>query len=141
MVEDTLFEGLVRLSFLVQQALTAVAQDQQVTVGQLRLLAILSDREPTMAHLAALMGVERSSLSGLVDRAQRAGLVRRTGVAHDGRAVRVLLTDAGRGLHVALHAAATERLRALTAALDAQDREHLASLLGVVVTPPAESPE
>jgi DNA-binding MarR family transcriptional regulator len=136
-VEDTLFEGLVRLSFLVQQLLTAVAQDHRVTVQQLRLLAILSDREPTMAHLAVLMGLERSSLSGLVDRAQRAGLVRRTGATHDRRAVRVTLTDTGHDLHTTLHAAATEQLRSLTTALDSPDREHLATLLRAVVTPPS----
>lgn len=133
-----MFEGLVRLSFLVQQLLAGVAQRHQVTVQQLRLLQILSDREPTMAHLASLMGLERSSLSGLVDRAQRAGLVRRVDAAHDRRAVRVTLTERGRTLHATLHTAATEQLRALAAPLPARDRDRLATLLHTVVAPPAQ---
>jgi DNA-binding MarR family transcriptional regulator len=127
--DDTLVDDLVRLSFLVQQQLTEVAQHHGVTVQQLRLLAILSDREPTMAYLAELMGLERSSLSGLVDRAQRADLVQRTSATHDRRAIHVSLTPTGRALHDTLHADVTQRLRAFAAALPAQHHATLATLL------------
>jgi DNA-binding MarR family transcriptional regulator len=134
--DDTLIDNLVRLSFLVQQQLTEVAQRHGVTVQQLRLLAILSDREPTMAHLADRMGLERSSLSGLVDRAQRAALVQRTGATHDRRAVHVSLTPTGRALHDVLHTETYQRLRTLSAALSPQHHPRLAALLHPLTTPP-----
>jgi DNA-binding MarR family transcriptional regulator len=135
-LDDTLLERLVRLSFLVQQRLTEVAQRHGLTLQQLRLLAVLSDREPTMAQLAALMGLERSSLSGLVDRAARTGLVVRAAAGHDRRSVRVRLTADGRSRHATLHGEAAASVGELTAGLRAAERDRLVALLGPVVCPP-----
>ncbi|HWG14258.1 MAG TPA: MarR family transcriptional regulator [Streptosporangiaceae bacterium] len=47
---------------------------------------------------AAFLGLERSSVSGLIDRAVRRGLVRRTANSDDGRSVQVSLTAEGQQL-------------------------------------------
>lgn len=57
--------------------------------------ACVRDRTPGVLELAAALGLEKSSVSGLLDRAERRGLVQRTASAHDGRAVAVRLTPAG----------------------------------------------
>ena len=90
---DDLRDALVQISFALMAALTEVAAEHDLSLTQLRMLGILRDREPTMADLATFTGLERSTISGLIDRAAQRGLVVRTADPHDGRSVRVSLTS------------------------------------------------
>jgi DNA-binding MarR family transcriptional regulator len=76
-----------------------------------------------MAELAQCFGVEKATLTGVVDRAEQRGLVRRSPVPGDRRALHVILTDTGRQSATAFHAEATEELTHLLSALSATDRE------------------
>ena len=91
-------DGLAQLSFLVQAILERRAREHDLSVIQIRLLGVLRDRRPTMNELARLLGLDKSSVTGLVDRAERRGLVERAASATDRRAVLVSLTDHGRSL-------------------------------------------
>ncbi len=92
-----LTDALVELSFVIQATLARLASEYGVSLAQVRLLGILRDREPGIVELAEVLNLEKSSVSGLVDRAQRRGLVdRASSKGADGRAIRVLLTAAGR---------------------------------------------
>ena len=93
-----LMDSLVQVSFTVTALLSRAAAEHDLSLTQLRVLAILRDREPTMARLAEHLGLERSSVSGLIDRAVRRGLVRRDASGDDGRAVQVSLTHHGQRL-------------------------------------------
>ncbi len=93
--KDDVLDGLVQTSFTVMALLSQVAAAHDMSLTQLRVLAILRDREPKLTELAAYLGLERSSVSGLVDRAVRRGLVSRVASADDGRAVRLGLTEEG----------------------------------------------
>jgi MarR family transcriptional regulator, lower aerobic nicotinate degradation pathway regulator len=53
---------------------------------------------PTINELAKLLALDKSSVSGLVDRAQRRGLVVRVPSTADRRSVLVSLTEEGRSL-------------------------------------------
>ncbi|MFD9390289.1 MarR family transcriptional regulator [Streptomyces sp. NPDC060000] len=64
------------------------------------------DTTPTI-ELVEMLGLGRSSLTGLVDRTAQRGLVRREPDPRDGRAVRVGLTEAGDRLHA--HSRSPER--------------------------------
>ena len=77
------------MSFALMAVLTGVAAEHDLSLTQLRVLGILRDREPTMADLATYTGLERSTISGLIDRAAARGLVRKTADLRDGRSVRV----------------------------------------------------
>jgi DNA-binding MarR family transcriptional regulator len=95
----SLTDALVELSFLIQATLARLASEYDVSLTQVRLLGILRDREPGIVELADVLNLDKSSVSGLVDRAQRRGLVERASAATtDGRAIRVLLTASGRRL-------------------------------------------
>lgn len=94
--ESDLVSALVRLSFAVQMILGGVAAEYHVSVIQARLVGILRDREPTMAALARFLSLDKSSITGLVGRAERRGLVRRIAAPEDGRSVHVVLTQHGR---------------------------------------------
>ena len=82
-----------------------------------------------MAELAVLLGLDKSSVSGLVDRAQRRGLVRRAASPQDGRVVHVELSDEGRALITAAAAGFAEDVTALLAHLEPSDRDTLSQLL------------
>jgi len=93
----SLTDALVELSFVIQATLARLASEYEVSLTQVRLLGILRDREPGIVELAEVLSLDKSSVSGLVDRAQRRGLVRRaSSKSADGRAIRVLLTSEGR---------------------------------------------
>ena len=72
-------------------------------------------------------------MTGLIDRAQRRGLVERTTAPHDGRAIHVRLTAEGRRLTEQIAAQANQTLSGLLDALPARDRARLATLAAAVV--------
>ena len=131
-------DALVQLSFLVQQALAESAQAHDVPVQQARLLGVLRDREPGMAGLAALLELDKSSTTGLVDRAERKGLLERRIVAEDRRAVRVVLADKGRLLAAEIGTEVERRLHALVDGLSETNRKRLSQLATQVVFAEAE---
>jgi DNA-binding MarR family transcriptional regulator len=90
----TTADGLAQLSFLVHGVLERCGGDASITL--VRLMGVLRDRTPTMNELARLLDLDKSSVSGLVDRAERRGLVVREPSTADRRAIRVHLTDDGR---------------------------------------------
>jgi DNA-binding MarR family transcriptional regulator len=126
-------DSLVQLSFLVHGVLGQVAAEHGISVIQLRLLGVLRDREPGMQELARHLGLDKSSITGLVDRAGRRGLVRRAAAPHDGRAVRVSLTEQGRELAQAGTADAGRRIRALADDLTDTQRSALSALASALV--------
>jgi DNA-binding MarR family transcriptional regulator len=126
-------DAVVQLSFAVQTLLTEIAAEHGLSITQLRLLGILRDREPAMLDLARHLKLEKSSVTGLIDRAQRRGLVERSTAPHDRRAVHVRLTAEGRRLTEQITAQANTALSALLDGLPARDRERLATLAGTVV--------
>jgi MarR family transcriptional regulator, lower aerobic nicotinate degradation pathway regulator len=89
-------DGLAQLSFVILGMLEVRAAEHDLSLAQTRLLGVLRDRKPTMNELARLLGLDKSSITGLVDRAERRGLVMRVPSATDRRAVLVSLTDDGR---------------------------------------------
>ena len=125
--------GLVRASFLVNAVYAESAREYGLTVQQGQLLCVLMGRPYGMGGLGATLGLEKSSLTGLVDRAVRRELVRREPDPDDRRAVQVVLTAEGRALAADFYAATCRRVDDLAGGLPAADREKLAALLGRVV--------
>ena len=127
-------DGLAQLSFLVQGVLGKVAAERGLSIVQLRLFGVLRDREPGMQELARHLGLDKSSMTGLVDRAERRGLVRRAPAPHDKRAVRVSLTEQGQELAREAAADAGRRIQALTAHLTDGQRSQLSLLASALVS-------
>jgi DNA-binding MarR family transcriptional regulator len=128
-----MLDALVQVSFSVQERLAGVAARYDLSVTQARLVGILRDREPTMSDLGAHLGLEKSSVSGLIDRAERRGLVTRTTGHADGRAVHVRLTDHGAQLAIRFADEVYGELDALLAPLSDRDRRRFSELAGVIV--------
>lgn len=126
-------DAVVQLSFAVHALLGEIAAGHELSITQLRLLGILRDREPAMLDLARHLNLEKSSVTGLIDRAQRRGLVQRATAPHDGRAIHVRLTAKGRRLTEQITAEANETFSRLLDELPARDRARLAALAATVV--------
>jgi DNA-binding MarR family transcriptional regulator len=130
MPEDLgLVDSLVQSSFLVQGIMRRVAARHDLSVVQMRLLGILRDREPGILVLARHLDLDKSSVTGLVDRAEHRGLVERVADPDDGRAVRVRLTKEGRALAARGAEEVGAEVAAATADLADPQRRQLSSLL------------
>jgi MarR family transcriptional regulator, lower aerobic nicotinate degradation pathway regulator len=122
-------DGLAQLSFLIQGILERRAREHDLSVIQIRLLGVLRDRMPTMNELARLLGLDKSSVTGLVDRAERRGMVVRVPSTVDRRAVLVSLTDHGRSLVSAGAARFDADISLLLEHLPRPDRDALSGLI------------
>jgi MarR family transcriptional regulator, lower aerobic nicotinate degradation pathway regulator len=122
-------DGLAQLAFLIQGILERRAREHDLSVIQIRLLGVLRDRMPTMNDLARLLGLDKSSVTGLVDRAERRGLVVRVPSTADRRAVLVSLTDHGRSLASDGAAHFEADIQVLLERLPPADREALSGLV------------
>jgi DNA-binding MarR family transcriptional regulator len=131
--DPALLDALVQLSFCVHDLLARVAARHDVSVTQMRLFGILRDREPAMSDLRAHLALEKSSVSGLIDRAERRGLVTRTTGHADGRAVHVRLTSQGAELATRFAGEVYAELEALLATLPYRDQRQLAELAGAIL--------
>jgi DNA-binding MarR family transcriptional regulator len=129
-----LTDALVELSFLIQATLVRLAGEYDVSLTQVRLLGILRDREPGIVELADALNLDKSSVSGLVDRAQRRGLVERaSATGTDGRAIRVLLTANGRTMVSEFAGRVANELAGLVKDLSPTQRERLAANAAQIV--------
>ena len=122
-------DGLAQLSFLIQGLLERRAAEHDLSIIQTRLLGVLRDRKPTMNELARFLGLDKSSVTGLVDRAERRGLVTRVPSTTDRRAVLVSLTDEGRSFVSQAAAAFETDVSALLSRLPPRERETLARIV------------
>lgn len=125
--------GLVRGAFLVNAVYAESAREYGLTPQQGQLLCVLMSQAYGMGELSAVLGLAKSSLTGLVDRTERNGLVRREADSRDTRAVRVALTPQGSALVEAFYAETCRRVEGLSAGLSDVERGLLGELLGRVV--------
>lgn len=125
--------GLVLSSFLVNAVYAESAREHGITPQQGQLLCVLMAQPYGMGELGAMLGLAKSSLTGLVDRTERNGLVRREQDQDDLRAVRVALTPRGSKLAAEFYAETCRRVDKLPASLTADERDTLADLLSRIV--------
>jgi DNA-binding MarR family transcriptional regulator len=130
-----LLDAMVQSAFGTIAVLSRVAAEHDMSLTQLRVLAILEDRRLRMAELAAFLGLEKSTMSGLVDRAEARGLLARAPGTSDRRVVEVFATDDGRTLAARLRRAAEEGLAPRTAVLTPGEQRTLRALLDRTVAP------
>jgi DNA-binding MarR family transcriptional regulator len=133
--QDALVNALVQASFLTMAVLNKVGADNDLSLTQLRVLAILRDRRLRMTTLANYLGLEKSTMTGLVDRAEKRGLLQRAPSPTDGRAVDVLLSRDGTELAERLYADIRRSFSAVTNTLAPTDQHRLQTLLERILGP------
>jgi MarR family transcriptional regulator, lower aerobic nicotinate degradation pathway regulator len=126
-------DGLAQLSFAVHGTLERRAAEHDLSMIQTRLLGVLRDRAPSMNELAKLLLLDKSSITGLVDRAERRGLVARVPSTTDRRAILVSLSAKGRSLVSEVSTGFESDVVKMLACLSASDRKALSELVSKVV--------
>jgi MarR family transcriptional regulator, lower aerobic nicotinate degradation pathway regulator len=126
-------KALAQIARLVQEAFERRARQHDLSPTLARLLGVLNGRTPTMNELAELLVLDKSSTSGLVDRAQRRGLVRRVPSQLDRRAVRVRLSGNGRELAQQLRDLSGKDIAALLEPLAPMHSEALTEALSRIL--------
>jgi DNA-binding MarR family transcriptional regulator len=124
-----LTDALVQASFAVMAVLNRVSAEHDLSLTQLRVLAILRDRRGRISELADYMGLDKSTVSGLVDRAEKRGLLQRGPNPDDGRAVDVYLTPDGARLAEQAADQVARALAAMTGQLGPAESRRLTALL------------
>ncbi|GAA4666382.1 MarR family winged helix-turn-helix transcriptional regulator [Amycolatopsis dongchuanensis] len=127
--QDDVVDMLVQTAFATMAVLNRVAAEHDLSLTQLRVLGILRDRRLRMSVLADYLGLDKSTMTGLVQRAAKRGLLARAPSPGDGRAVEVFLTPDGVALAQSGRDQVARALAPLTAALPPADRRRLQGLL------------
>jgi DNA-binding MarR family transcriptional regulator len=124
-----LIDALVRSSFAVMAVLSRIGAEYDLSLTQLRMLGILRDRRVMMSELAGYLGLDKSTISGLVSRAEKRRLIERAPNPADGRAVDVFLTAEGSELAGRGAAQVARALSPMTGELTAGQARQLTALL------------
>jgi len=107
---------------------------QEVTLGQMRLLFLLSKNGPApMSRVAEWLGVGLPTASGAVERVERHGLVVRQHRLDDRRVVECQLTEAGRHLMDEISGTRLDAVRNVLGVLSEDELDQMAHLIEVVV--------
>jgi DNA-binding MarR family transcriptional regulator len=134
--KDGLVDALVQASFMTMAVLSKIGGEHDLSLTQLRVLGILRDRRLRMTELADYLGLDKSTMTGLVDRAERRGLLERVRNPADGRAVDVRISPAGGELAGRIYAEVTGALSPMTSTLTQADQRRLQTLLGHMLAHP-----
>src|SRR3954453_24015560 len=92
---DALIDALVRSTFRVTGVLTRIRSENDLSLTQLRVFGILRDRRTRVNEEASYLGLDKSTMSGLIDRAEPCTLLARNRNPHDGLAVAFFFTPSG----------------------------------------------
>lgn len=127
-----------RLFHLLSQAQRAVVQAAEreslarlgATPAQLALLyALEGDRPVAMTAIGHALDLSPAALSGLADRCERAGLVKRQPHQRDGRSTELVATEQGRALRARSYPLLAELNASLVEGLDESERAAAAKFL------------
>jgi DNA-binding MarR family transcriptional regulator len=127
--QDGLVDVLVQTSFVTMAVLNKVGAENDLSLTQLRVLAILRDRRLKMTELADYLGLDKSTMTGLVARAENRGLLERVRNPSDGRAVDVRISPDGADLAGRLYAQVARSLAPMTSTLTRADQRRLRTLM------------
>ncbi|WP_338767502.1 MarR family transcriptional regulator [Massilia sp. METH4] len=132
---EGVLDAFVPVAFATMAVLNRIGAENDLSLTLMRVMGILWDRRPRMAELADYLGLEKQTMSGLIARAEKRGLVARAPNVHDGRATDVFLTSEGEALFLRLHGQMQEALAPLTERLDAAEQQQLRQLLERMLPP------
>ena len=130
-----LVDALAQAAFVTMGVLSKVGAASDLSLTQLRVLAILRDRRLRMTALADYLGLDKSTMTGLVGRAEQRGLLVRAPNADDKRAVDVLLTDGGVQLADQLYRDIERALEPMLDELPVADQRRLRATLVRMLSP------
>ncbi|OXR41070.1 HTH-type transcriptional repressor NicR [Nocardia cerradoensis] len=107
---------------------TAAAASENLTASQGKTLTVLRRGPAAMRTLAEILACDASNVTGIIDRLEKRGLVRREASASDRRVTNLVITSEGERAVDAIRAT-MHRTREGLSRLGDEDRARLSSLL------------
>lgn len=128
---------LAKLSVIVTAQVVRVAEANGLTPMQARVLGLLAAGPQRMADLSRGLDIEKTALTGLVDRAEAKGLMTRVPVPGNRRSTNVVATEAGAAAAKTFYAQLDAALDSMLDELPADKREAFRTGLEKLTLPPA----
>jgi DNA-binding MarR family transcriptional regulator len=133
-IDDYLIYLLARASHLISEEFHDHLRRRGVAVPEWRVLSCLAGHEgETVTSLASICLLQQPTMTKLLDRMTRDGLVRRTQDSRDRRVVRVALTPRGAELVIGLLEAAKRHEAEVLARHPETEADDLKGLLRVII--------
>jgi len=129
---ESLVLALHRATHATLSALAARVDHLGLGAAEVNALANLAGGPVTTSELAARVGSRPTTITGIVDRLERAGLVARTSRPGDRRVVEVHLTDAGAAQAAEITTALAEIEREAAAALLTGDEDGFRAVINAL---------
>jgi DNA-binding MarR family transcriptional regulator len=127
---DRILETIVYLYTESRRVTKSLARQHGLTGPQVTALKILEGLgQLSLSELSARMSAKNSTITGIVDRMERDGLVRRERSEDDRRVVHIRATDRGRAIAAAVPVTAMEMFGRALRSLSARDRRELTRIL------------
>jgi DNA-binding MarR family transcriptional regulator len=127
--DEGLADALVTTAFVTMAMINKIGAENDLSLSLIRVLGILWDRRPRMVELADYLGLEKQTMSGLIARAEKRGLVARAPNEEDGRATDVFLTSEGAKLVKRVRVQGRQALAPVIEQLSTSDQQLLQKLL------------
>lgn len=139
---DRILEAIVYLYTESRRVTKALARQHGLTGPQVTALKILESLgELSLSELSARMSAKNSTITGLVDRMEQGGLVRRERSEHDRRVVHIRATDKGQAIAAAIPVTAMEMFGSALRSLSGRDRAELMRILSLLAARVREAVE
>jgi DNA-binding MarR family transcriptional regulator len=132
---DLILESMVYLYSESRRVTRAVAEQYGVTGSQLLVLKMLEPRgQLSLSELSGRIRAKNSTVTGIIDRMERDGLVQRRRSGEDRRVVYIELTAKGRKLGVDAKVDPMQLFRALLEDLPSRDAAELERIMTKLVS-------
>src|SRR5215218_516353 len=126
-VDDSrlIFSAITHYRRWQAQLIPSIVPDVEISYQQLNVLYLVRTGGASMAEMARLLGVAPTVITGLVDRLESRGLIRREAHPSDRRRIQLVLTERGNEVSVQVEEAIASRIERQLQLLDGSDRERL----------------
>ncbi|EIV93868.1 MarR family winged helix-turn-helix transcriptional regulator [Frankia sp. QA3] len=131
--EPRLADALVQFAHLIDRLFADAGRAHGLTPQQVQLLCELIPGPVGMTELTGTLHVERSSLTGLVDRVERRGLVQRVRQAADRRVIQIALTAKGARLAMKSYDSVTAKVAEITSGVAPANATRLAAIVAGIL--------
>jgi DNA-binding MarR family transcriptional regulator len=115
----------------LKKAANSFFQDDVASDAQFNILVLLHDAQAPMTQndLSKKLLVDKSNITGLVDRLEKQGLIKRTEVQNDRRSYHIKLTKQGADVIKKLNASYLERVEKIMGAFNKKDQDELIAMM------------
>jgi DNA-binding MarR family transcriptional regulator len=126
-VDDSrlIFSAIAHYRKWLTQLIPSIVPDVEISYQQLNVLYLVRTDNASMAEMARVLGVAPTVITGLVDRLESRGLIRREAHPSDRRRIQLVLTERGNNVSVQVEEAIASRTQRQVQLLDEEARLHL----------------